>query len=508
VKNSSKPIVLCILDGWGIDDTSEHNAISRSSTPFYDYLLKQYPHAKLSTSGMDVGLPIGQMGNSEVGHMNIGSGRIIIQDLVAIDSSIKNKELEYNSILLKLIADLKKSKGKCHLMGLISDGGVHSHIDHIIYLAQILAKNDIELVLHGFLDGRDTAPRSAISYIEKLLKHNIKIATICGRYWAMDRDNRWDRIEKSYNAIISSIGTKSDDFTKSIQENYELDISDEFIEPIIDPTYTGMNDNDAILMANLRSDRVRQILSSFSNNFDKFKRANHPNIINAVGMVEYSKELNDFIKPLFPPKEINNNLAQIISDQGLKQLRIAETEKYAHVTFFFNGGREIPYEGEDRILINSPKVKTYDLKPEMSAHEMTDKLIEEINKDKYDFILVNYANADMVGHTGNMEAAICAIETLDSCLEKLITSVKKAEGLVLITADHGNAEKMHDTKSNVSHTSHTTNPVPIILISDDYQNICLSDGRLCDISPTILELMNIKKPQEMTGVSLIGKGIK
>lgn len=503
-----KPLVLCVLDGWGIDRKKRYNAISQSSKPFYDSLLKQYPHSKLITCGLDVGLPKFQMGNSEVGHMNIGSGRIITQDLVNIDLAIKNKTLETNQALLKLIVDLKNNKSRCHLIGLISDGGVHSHIDHIIYLSKILKNHDIEVLLHGFLDGRDTKPRSALDYIAKITKHKIKLATICGRYYGMDRDNRWERIEKSHLAINNAIGIKSTNFVESITLNYKNNISDEFMEPIIANDYEGMKDNDALLIANLRSDRIKQLILSFTNNFNKFKRKNLPKFSNVTSMVEYSKKLNYFINPLFPTKNIKNNLAEILSKNKLMQLRVAETEKYAHVTFFFNGGREIPYDGEDRILINSPDVKTYDLMPQMSAHEITNKLVEIIDQHKYDFILVNYANADMVGHTGNMNATIKAIETIDECLENLVRAVKLANGSIMITADHGNAEKMYDNKNSSPYTAHTTNPVPLLLISDQYQDIRLNNGRLCDISPTILEIMNIKKPPEMTGVSLINKDIK
>lgn len=509
----NKPVILCILDGWGCRNEKSHNAIKTANTPNIDEIEAKYPNTTIGTSGLDVGLPDGQMGNSEVGHMSIGSGRIILQNLPKINKSISDGSLKENPVLVNLVNSLKKTDGTCHLMGLVSDGGVHSHINHIIALAKIIAKNGVKVNIHAFMDGRDTPPNSASDYLAILSRkisdnENISISTISGRYYAMDRDNRWDRVELAYDAITAGKGKSNQDPIKTIEENYENDISDEFIVPTVLPDYNGMNDGDSILMANFRSDRARQLLSALvDENFDGFERQKIINFSDPVGMVEYSDQLNEFLTTLFPTTTISNGLGEIISNKGMKQLRIAETEKYAHVTFFFNGGVEEMYEGEDRILIPSPKVSTYDKQPEMSAPEITDKLVETINSNKYDFTVVNFANTDMVGHTGSMEAAVKAVETVDTAIGRLKDAIIRNDGVMLITADHGNAELMKDEENNIPHTAHTTNPVPLMLIFEEgsgiNKNISLESGKLCDIAPTLLNIMNIDIPQEITGKSLI-----
>lgn len=507
-KQTKKPLLLCILDGWGCRDAHENNAIKSAHTPNLDLIEKKYPQSKLMTSGLDVGLPEGQMGNSEVGHMTIGSGRIIYQLLPRIDKSIEDGSIGKIKELRDLIAALKKTGGACHLMGLVSDGGVHAHISHIIALSEIIAESGVPVNIHAFLDGRDTPPESASGYIAMLMRKishhkNIKIATISGRYYPMDRDKRWERVELAYDAMVLAHGPKTDDPIKAIEESYKAGKSDEFIFPTIVAEYKGMKDGDGILMANFRSDRARQILSALLDpEFDGFARKKIVSFPDAAGMVEYSDRLNEFLSVLFPTEVPKHTLGQIMADRGLKQLRIAETEKYAHVTFFLNGGAEDVFEGEDRILVPSPKIATYDQKPEMSAPEVTEKLVAAIESGKYDFIVVNYANGDMVGHTGDMKAAMKAVEAVDDALGKVSGAVLKQGGIMMITADHGNAECMVDPETGEPHTAHTLNPVPFILIGAG-ENITLKDGRLSDIAPTILNLMNIPVPGVMTGKILV-----
>lgn len=502
-----KPIVLCILDGWGHSDDPADNAIMRAKKPNWDRLVKENPHSLLGTCGLDVGLPEGVMGNSEVGHMNIGSGRVVLQDLPQINEAIKKDNLKNKKPLKDLISALKKSGGTCHLMGLVSDGGVHAHIDHITALAKIISGSGVPVAIHAFTDGRDTSPSSGRKFIEKLEKaisklDVVSVATLSGRYYAMDRDNRWERVELAYKTIAEAIGELAETASEAIENNYKNSTSDEFILPTVINGYTGMEDGDGLLMANFRADRARQILTALLDpKFEEFAR-DKIDFMTAVGMVEYSEKHSKLLQTLFPPQSLDKILGQIISEKGLKQLRIAETEKYAHVTFFFNGGREEEFKGEDRILVPSPKVATYDQQPEMSAPEVTDKLVKAIDSGKYDLIVVNYANTDMVGHTGIEKAAIKAVETVDKVIGKIVAAVKKADGAMLITADHGNAELMRDQNSGEAHTQHTLNKVPFILVAKD-NDISLKDGKLCDIAPTILHLMNIKQPAEMTGVSLI-----
>lgn len=502
------PIVLCILDGWGHREEEEHNAILGANAPFLKELYK-YPHSLLETSGLAVGLPEGQMGNSEVGHMNIGSGRVVMQSLPMIDIAVQDGSLATKTDLVEAINTLKKNGGTFHLLGLVSDGGVHSHQSHIAALAGIISKQGVPVAIHAFLDGRDTPPASAQGFIKQLEKDisqykNVKIATVSGRYYAMDRDNRWERVQLAYDAMVSGIGKNYPSAQAAIEASYADKKNDEFVLPCIIGNYQGMKDGDGVIMANFRADRVRQMLAALlDSKFNGFNRKKIIKFSAAIGMTEYSSELNKFLKTLFEPTELNNILGEIIAAKNMAQLRIAETEKYAHVTFFFNGGREEVFKGEERILVPSPKVATYELQPEMSAIEVTDKLVEAIDSGKFDLLVVNYANTDMVGHTGFEDAAIKAVKTVSECLERVVDAVIKHGGKILISADHGNAEQMVDDDGTTPHTAHTTNPVPLILAGKDVAGIKLKNGRLCDIAPTILELLGINKPKEMTGVSLI-----
>ncbi len=506
--NKKKPIVLCILDGWGHSETHEHNAIMEANAPFLNKLY-EHPHSLLETSGFAVGLPEGQMGNSEVGHMNIGSGRVVMQSLPMIDLAIKDGSLAQKPELLEHIAALKITGGTCHLLGLVSDGGVHSHQAHIAALAGIVSAHGVKVNIHAFLDGRDTPPASASGFIKKLEDdiagfNNVSITTVSGRYYAMDRDNRWDRVELAYNAMVSAEGVKFKNAQDAITASYADNKNDEFVLPCVIEGYSGMHNGDGIIMANFRADRARQTLTTLlDTEFSGFNRKKLVNFTYPIGVTEYSSDLNKLIHTLFKSVTLDNILGEVIANNGMNQLRIAETEKYAHVTFFFNGGREEEFKGEERILVPSPKVATYDLQPEMSANQITEKLVAAIDSGKFDLLVVNYANTDMVGHTGFEEAAIKAVETVSECLERLVTAVEKHGGKILITADHGNAEQMVDDDGHTPHTAHTTNPVPLILAGADVQGFKLKNGRLCDIAPTILQLMGMKQPAEMTGVSLL-----
>lgn len=507
---TKKPIVICILDGWGHREDTEHNAILEANAPFLKKLY-EYPHSLLETSGLAVGLPEGQMGNSEVGHMNIGSGRVVMQSLPMIDLAIEDGSLAKMPELVEQISALKKNGGTCHLLGLVSDGGVHSHQAHIAAMAKILAQNGIPVAIHAFTDGRDTPPASAQGFIKQLegdisdLK-NAAIATVSGRYYAMDRDNRWDRVQLAYDAMVAAAGQNHPSARTAIDASYASGKNDEFILPCTIGDYKGMKDGDGVIMVNFRADRVRQTLDAMLNpEFSGFKRSKIIKFTCPIGITEYSSDLNRFISTIFKPVELNNILGEIIANKGMQQLRIAETEKYAHVTFFFNGGREELFKGEERILVPSPKVATYDLQPEMSAVEVTDKLLEAIDSGKFDLLVVNYANTDMVGHTGLEGAAIKAVETVSKCLERVVATVEKHGGKILITADHGNCEQMVDDDGHTPHTAHTTNPVPLILAGAGVSGIKLENGRLCDIAPTVLSLMGIAQPAEMTGNNLIKK---
>ncbi len=502
----TKTVVLCILDGWGHRENGADNAIARAQTPHWDDLINQSPHTLLEASELNVGLPEGQMGNSEVGHMNIGAGRLILQDLPRIDEAIRDHTIEELPPLKDFIKTLKESKGTCHLLGLLSPGGIHSHETHIKALATILADQGIPVAIHAFLDGRDTPPQSAGAYLSSLLTFIkdyplITLATIGGRYYGMDRDKRWDRVEKAYDTMVEGTPHQEDALTY-LHQSYEDGITDEFILPTALGSYSGMKDGDGLLMANFRSDRARQILTALLDpKFQELKKSRPLHFSAALGLTEYSETLNVWIKTLFSSATPQDVLGEVIASQKLKQLRIAETEKYAHVTFFFNGGREEPFPGEDRILIPSPSVATYDLQPEMSAYELTDRLDEAIESQKYALIVVNYANTDMVGHTGDFEATRKAVEAVDICLGHIKTAVKKSGACLLITADHGNAEVMYDETLHSPHTAHTLNPVPFVLFNGP--QVVLHPGKLSDIAPTILQILGINKPPFMTGISLL-----
>ncbi|MGN6671198.1 MAG: 2,3-bisphosphoglycerate-independent phosphoglycerate mutase [Candidatus Nucleicultricaceae bacterium] len=504
-----KPVVLCILDGWGHRETTHDNSIALASLPHWNHLWSHYPHTVLDASAGSVGLPEGQMGNSEVGHMTIGSGQVIMQDLPRINDVIQNNALLDYAELNHFIETLKKTGGACHLLGLLSPGGVHSHMDHLLALSDVIASHSIKVWVHAFLDGRDTPPQSALSYIktfEEKLHPNAALATIGGRYYGMDRDKRWDRVQKAYDAMISAYALRYASAEDAIEQAYANAITDEFIEPCVIGAYQGVENQDGFLMGNFRADRARQILEALVfPDFSSFKRERKPEWSATLGLVEYADNLLPYIPVLFKPQEIRDSLGEVVARQGLKQLRIAETEKYAHVTFFFNGGREALFEGEERILIPSPKVATYDLQPEMSALELTDRLIQEIDRNYFDFIVVNYANPDMVGHTGNIAASIKAVETVDACLGKLTEAVRQKGGVLVISADHGNVEEMVDSEG-VPLTSHTLNLVPFVVVSDAHQSLSLqSGGTLADIAPTILALMGFDPSLSMTGQSLIAK---
>ncbi len=504
-----RPVVLCVLDGWGYRQDAGDNAITRANAPVFHKHWAQDPHALLDASETFVGLPKGQIGNSEVGHMNLGAGRVIFQDLPMIDNSIARGELASNKALQNLITALKKSGGACHIMGLASPGGVHAHQDHMISLAREVTKNGVPVVMHAFLDGRDVAPQSSAEQIEKLVGDlrgikDAKLATLCGRYYAMDRDKRWERVEKAYDLVVSGTGKAATDAVAAIKESYAENVTDEFVLPVTLGDYKGMNDGDGILFANFRADRAREILTALLDTaFTGFARKKIVRFAGAAGMVEYSDQLNKLMSALYPPKQIANTLGAIMERAGLKQLRIAESEKYPHVTFFFNGGREDPYKDEERVMVPSPKVATYDLQPEMSASLVTDKVVEAVNSGNFDFIVLNYANPDMVGHTGSLAAAIQAVEAIDVCLGRLFDAVHKQGGFVLVTADHGNCEMMTDPATGGPHTAHTLEKVPVLLVNGPKEIKGLHDGKLADVAPTLLELMGMNIPSEMDGKSLL-----
>ncbi|MEN3951881.1 2,3-bisphosphoglycerate-independent phosphoglycerate mutase [Iodidimonas sp. SYSU 1G8] len=502
-----RPAVLCILDGWGHRTERENNAYLQANTPNLDRLFATSPHALLNTSGEAVGLPDGQMGNSEVGHMNLGGGRVLVQDLPKIDVAILNGSLAANPRLTDAIARVKTAGGAFHVMGLLSPGGVHSHQDHLVALARIISGAGVSVVLHGFLDGRDTPPSSAREFTREVEAAiaplpGVRFGTVIGRFYAMDRDKRWDRVEKAYAAMVRGEGNQAPSADAAIAASYDSGVTDEFVLPAVLDGYTGMKDGDGLLMSNFRADRAREILTALVDpTFDGFGR--HPLVaFSAVlGMVEYSSALTPFVPALFPAEKVANTLGEAVSRAGLKQLRIAETEKYAHVTFFFNGGEEAVFENEDRILVPSPQVATYDLKPEMSAEEVADRLVEAIAADKYDLIVVNFANPDMVGHTGILSAAIKAMEAVDAAVGRLDAAVRARGGVMLVTADHGNLELMTDPDTGDAFTQHTTFQVPVVL--SNAGDVTLRDGALSDVAPTMLSLMGIAKPAEMTGQSLI-----
>jgi 2,3-bisphosphoglycerate-independent phosphoglycerate mutase len=501
-----RPVMLVILDGWGWREDKADNAIRQAKTPTFDRLWRDWPHGFLRTSGRDVGLPDGQMGNSEVGHLNIGAGRVVMQDLPRIGTAIGDGDIKHAPALTDLIKKLKASGGTCHLIGLVSPGGVHSHQDHAAALAKILDEAGVPTLMHVLTDGRDTPPQSAAEDVKHLLAalpKSVKVASVSGRYYAMDRDKRWDRVEKAYKAIVEADGPHFADAPAVVADAYANKKFDEFIVPAVVGDYKGMKDGDGVLCFNFRADRVREILGAMlAPDFKGFDRKRVVKFATAVGMTQYSEELDRLMATIFPAQTLANILGDVVADAGRTQLRMAETEKYPHVTYFLNGGREEPYSGEDRIMVPSPKVATYDLQPEMSAPELTDKAVAAINSGKYDLIVLNFANPDMVGHTGSLPAAIKAVETVDAGLGRIVDAIDKAGGALLVTADHGNCEMMRDPATGGPHTAHTTNPVPLMLFGGRNRGL-VAEGRLADLAPTLLELLELPKPKEMTGASLL-----
>jgi len=501
-----RPVLLMILDGFGLREKKEGNAIASARTPAIDRLFSMYPHSILEASGLSVGLPEGQMGNSEVGHLNIGAGRIVYQDLTRITKSISDGDFFKNPALLDAIEKVKTRKSSLHLMGLLSDGGVHSHNNHLYAILELAKKHGIRNVfVHAFLDGRDVPPKSALIYIadaEKKMKElGGEFATISGRYFAMDRDKRWDRVKKAYDAMTSGKGEIALSARMAVEKAYELGETDEFVTPTVisndHRSASVISDNDSVIFFNFRSDRAREITRAFiDHDFSEFKRNAYPHTY-FVCMTRYDETFE--VPVAFPPESLKNILADVLSFHHLRQLRIAETEKYAHVTFFFNGGRETPVQGEERILVPSPKVATYDLAPEMSAYPVTDEVVKAVSSGKFDIIILNYANLDMVGHTGIFDAAVKAAEAIDKCIGRVFEAVNTSGGLLILTADHGNAEQMLDEKGG-AHTAHTCDPVPFLLCDTETR---LNNGKLADIAPTLLEVLGIEKPEEMTGKSLI-----
>ena len=509
--NKNKTVMLMILDGFGIRKDKAGNAIKTAKTPNLDRLFSTCPNSEVYASGQAVGLPEGQMGNSEVGHTNIGAGRIVYQDLTRITKSIEDGDFFSIPELVETMEHCKKEKKNLHIMGLVSDGGVHSHERHLYALLELAKRRGLsDVYVHCFMDGRDTLPASGEGYIqrleEKMREKGVgKIATVSGRFYAMDRDKRWPRIEKAYNAMVRGIGETAPSAVQAMESSYQQEVFDEFVVPTVittngEPVAT-IEKGDSVIFFNFRPDRARQITRALVDPyFNEFKTEKLD--LDFVCMTEYDSTMPN-VKVAFKDEELKNTFGEYISKLGLKQLRIAETEKYAHVTFFFNGGKEEQYEGEDRILVPSPKVETYDMKPEMSAYEVTDKLLDAINSKVYDTIILNYANPDMVGHTGNFEAAVKAVETIDECVGKVVEAVEAQNGVLIITADHGNIEQMIDYKTGEPHTAHTTNPVPLMLVG--MENVKLRDGILADLAPTMLDIMNLEKPKEMTGESIIVK---
>ena len=528
---SKKPVVLMVLDGYGLNDNPKGNAIAMAKTPVMDKLMAECPFVQGQASGMFVGLPDGQMGNSEVGHMNIGSGRIIYQDLTLITKYIEDGVFFKNEDLLRAINNCKENNSDLHLWGLLSDGGVHSHNTHLYALLELCKKENFERVfIHPFFDGRDTPPKSGYDYLKALIDKTKEIgvgtvASLSGRYYAMDRDNNWDRIQTAYDSLVKGEGVKSDDPLKAMQESYDKDVTDEFVLPTVITDKEGnplslVKPNDSVIFFNFRPDRAREITKAFC--FSDEDIAAQPGDASDTKCIKYLKRANGFM-PLtyvcfkdydetipnkyvaFKKEEIVNTFGEYLAKNGLKQLRIAETEKYAHVTFFFNGGIEEPNKDEDRTLVPSPAVATYDLKPEMSAPEVSEKLDAAITSGKYDVVVINFANPDMVGHTGVMEAAVKAVERIDGCVGGAVEAVKKTNGVLFICADHGNAEQMYNYETKQPHTAHTTNPVPFILYNYDPAYTLREGGRLCDIVPTLLQVMDLPQPAEMTGESLLIK---
>ncbi|MDY5896347.1 MAG: 2,3-bisphosphoglycerate-independent phosphoglycerate mutase [Oscillospiraceae bacterium] len=502
---SKRPVLLCIMDGFGKNESTYGNAIAAAKKPNLDKIVSENPMTFIGASGLDVGLPDGQMGNSEVGHTNIGAGRVVYQELTRITKSIQDGDFFTNEALVGAMENCKKNSSALHLMGLMSDGGVHSHNTHLYGIMELAKRSGVDKVyIHCFMDGRDVPPTSGKDYLAELYEKCDEIgvgeiATVMGRYYAMDRDNRWERVVKAYKAMTEGEGVKFDCACKMMEESYANDVTDEFIVPAVSEKAVPVKDNDSIVFFNFRPDRAREITRAFVDPaFSGFEREQLKGLY-YVCMTQYDATMPN-VHVAFKPETLENTFGEYISDKGLKQLRIAETEKYAHVTFFFNGGVEKQYPGEDRILVKSPAVATYDLQPEMSAYEVTDKLLAAIDSDKYDAIILNYANCDMVGHTGVFDAAVKAVEAVDTCVGKIVDAVAAKGGVTLITADHGNADKMYEADGS-PFTAHTTNPVPFIVVG--YPCELREGGRLCDIAPTMLKIMGLEQPKEMTGVSII-----
>ncbi|MFP7674748.1 2,3-bisphosphoglycerate-independent phosphoglycerate mutase [Marivita sp. S0852] len=499
-----KPVVLTILDGWGLRDDAAANAPKLANTPTMDHLMATCPNATLITHGPDVGLPSGQMGNSEVGHTNIGAGRVVAMDLGQIDLAIEDGSFFENAAILDFAKAVKARNGTAHLMGVVSDGGVHGHIRHIKAAVKALTDQGVPVIVHAITDGRDVAPTSAKGFMQDLtqtLPDTAKIGTVIGRYFAMDRDTRWDRIERAYNAMIKGQGASAESAVQAIEHAYANDQNDEFIEPHVIGDYAGLQKGDGFFCLNFRADRAREILSAIGdpdfNGFDRTKA----DLSGLLGMVDYSRSHNAYMTTAYPKQEIKNTLGAWVAKHGKTQFRLAETEKYPHVTFFLNGGQETPEQGEDRFMPKSPDVATYDLQPEMSSEDVTRKFVAAV-KAGYDLIVTNYANPDMVGHTGDLDAAIKACEAVDAGLGEVLEAVKAAGGAMIVTADHGNCETMVDPDTGGPHTAHTTNLVPVVLYGGP-EGATLRPGRLADLAPTLLELMQLPKPAEMTGQSLI-----
>lgn len=504
---AKKPVALIIMDGYGLNNTIEGNAIAAAKKPNLDKYFKEYPNTQLQASGLAVGLPDGQMGNSEVGHTNIGAGRVVYQMLVKISKAIEDGTIKENKALRDAMEAAKNSGKKLHFIGLLSDGGVHSHNEHLYGLLEMAKEIGNEKVyIHTFHDGRDVPPTSGVEYMQQLVDKikeigTGKVATIAGRFYAMDRDNAWDRVEKAYNAMVKGEGIEENDPVEAIKNSYANEVTDEFIVPTVIDKEGLIEEGDSVIMINFRPDRARQITRTFVDpEFNGFERKYFP--VNYVCMAQYDAEMPN-VTVAFPPEQLSMTFGEYVSKKGMTQLRIAETQKYAHVTFFFNGGEEKQFEGEDRILIKSPDVETFDLKPEMSAYEVCDAVVDAINSDKYDVIILNYANCDMVGHTGIFDAAVAAVEAVDECVGKMVDAIMAKGGKAIITADHGNADCLIDPENGSVFTAHTTNPVPMIVIGEG--DVKLKEGKLCDLCPTMLEMMGMEQPAEMTGESLIVK---
>ncbi|MFO7819735.1 MAG: 2,3-bisphosphoglycerate-independent phosphoglycerate mutase [Halanaerobacter sp.] len=510
--NVPKPLALIVLDGFGCNPREEMNGVKAADLPNFDKLWAEYPHTKVRASGEAVGLPEGQMGNSEVGHMNLGSGRIVYQDFTKINLAVENNELDERDAIAEAVENVKENDSALHLLGLVSDGGVHSHIKHLFGFLEMAERKGVDDVyVHAILDGRDTPPQSADKYIaqleEKMDELGVgEIATIGGRYYYMDRDNNWERTERAYNAMALGEGNRSESALKAVKNSYDEDVTDEFVEPTVvtedGSPVANVADDDAVIFFNFRADRARQLTRALNDiDFNGFDREVDPKL-EVVCMTEYDETIDAPVA--FPPVELDNILSKVLSDNDKKQLRIAETEKYAHVTFFFNGGKEKAYEGEDRKIIPSPDVATYDLKPEMSAYEVKDEVVDRVNNNDYDLVVLNYANPDMVGHTGDMDAVVEALEAVDECLGETIEAIQAQGGAAFITADHGNSEQMKDYETDEPFTAHTSNLVPLIYVNDEDKDAeLIEDGKLADFAPTILDLLEIEVPEEMTGSNLI-----